>query len=103
MTQVAYELPTATGAFRAARVAFVHSLWHADIVTESYVGFTEEMARLGFRNEAIERFELPGVFEIPLHACWPAPADSPPSSPPGWWSTGASIATTSSRRPSCRL
>ena len=68
MTQVAYELPTATGAFRAARVAFVHSLWHADIVTESYVGFTEEMAKLGFRNEAIERFELPGVFEIPLHA-----------------------------------
>lgn len=68
MTQVAYELPTATGAFRAARVAFVHSLWHADIVTESYVGFVDEMAKLGFGGEAIERFELPGVFEIPLHA-----------------------------------
>jgi 6,7-dimethyl-8-ribityllumazine synthase len=68
MTQVAYELPTANGAFRAARVAFVHSLWHADIVTESYVGFADEMAKLGFRSEAIERFELPGVFEIPLHA-----------------------------------
>jgi 6,7-dimethyl-8-ribityllumazine synthase len=68
MTQVAYELPTANGAFRAARVAFVHSLWHADIVREAHAGFVEEMTALGFPESAIERFETPGAFEIPLHA-----------------------------------
>ena len=68
MTQVAYELPTATGAFRAARIAFVHSLWHAEIVHEAYVGFVDEMASLGFPAETIERFDTPGAFEIPLHA-----------------------------------
>ena len=45
--QAALELPTANGAFRAARIAFVHALWHREIV---------------------ERFETPGAFEIPLHA-----------------------------------
>ena len=68
MTQVAYELPTANGAFRAARIAFVHSLWHADIVREAHAGFMEEIEKLGFPPEAVERFETPGAFEIPLHA-----------------------------------
>jgi 6,7-dimethyl-8-ribityllumazine synthase len=68
MTQTAYELPTANGAFRAARIAFVHSLWHAEIVREAYAGFVDEMAALGFPAEAVERFETPGAFEIPLHA-----------------------------------
>lgn len=62
------EYPTATGAYRAARIAFVHALWHEEIVRQSYEGFMEEMARLGFPPEAIERFETPGAFEIPLHA-----------------------------------
>ncbi|WP_334164029.1 6,7-dimethyl-8-ribityllumazine synthase [Phenylobacterium sp.] len=68
MTQVAYELPTANGAFRAARIAFVHSLWHADIVREAHTGFVEEITALGFPSDAVERFETPGAFEIPLHA-----------------------------------
>jgi 6,7-dimethyl-8-ribityllumazine synthase len=68
MTQIAYELPTANGAFRAARIAFVHSLWHADIVREAHTGFIEEFQALGFPAEAVERFETPGAFEIPLHA-----------------------------------
>jgi len=67
MTQAAYELPTANGAFRAARIGFVHSLWHRDIVLEAHAGFVEELAALGFRAEAVERFETPGAFEIPLH------------------------------------
>jgi 6,7-dimethyl-8-ribityllumazine synthase len=70
MTQVqAYqELPTANGAFRAARIAFVHSLWHREIVQQAHAGFVDEMAALGFQAEAIDRFETPGAFEIPLHA-----------------------------------
>ncbi len=66
--QSVLELPTANGAFRAARVAFVHALWHREIVEQAYVGFAEEMADLGFAAETIERFETPGAFEIPLHA-----------------------------------
>ncbi len=62
------ELPTANGAFRAARVAFVHAQWHRDIVAEAHLGFLEEMAALGFAPETVERFETPGAFEIPLHA-----------------------------------
>lgn len=68
MTQVAYELPTATGAFRAARIAFVHALWHAEIVREAHTGFLDEIQKLGFPAESIERYETPGAFEIPLHA-----------------------------------
>ena len=67
MTQI-HEYPTANGAFRAARVAFVHALWHAEIVREAYNGFIDEIVSLGFAESAIERFETPGAFEIPLHA-----------------------------------
>jgi 6,7-dimethyl-8-ribityllumazine synthase len=62
------ELPTANGAFRAARIAFVHALWHREIVEQAHIGFLEEMAALGFGPETVERFETPGAFEIPLHA-----------------------------------
>ena len=68
MTQAQYELPTANGAFRAARIAFVHSLWHREIVEEAHAGFLDEMAVLGFPAGTVERFETPGAFEIPLHA-----------------------------------
>jgi 6,7-dimethyl-8-ribityllumazine synthase len=62
------EFPTANGAFRAARIAFVHAQWHREIVEQAYEGFLEEMAVLGFGPETVERFETPGAFEIPLHA-----------------------------------
>jgi 6,7-dimethyl-8-ribityllumazine synthase len=66
MTQ-ALELPTANGAYRAARIAFVHAQWHREIVVQAHAGFIEEMASLGFGSESVERFETPGAFEIPLH------------------------------------
>ncbi|WP_337188446.1 6,7-dimethyl-8-ribityllumazine synthase [Phenylobacterium sp.] len=62
------EFPTANGAFRAGRIAFVHALWHADIVREAYHGFVEELEALGLPASAVEKFETPGSFEIPLHA-----------------------------------
>ena len=62
------EFPTANGAFRAARIAFVHSLWHREIVEQAHVGFIEELETLGVPAGAVERFETPGAFEIPLHA-----------------------------------
>ena len=39
------EYPTANGAFRAARIAFVHALWHADIVREARAGFKTTAGR----------------------------------------------------------
>ena len=66
--QPALELPTANGAFRAARIAFIHALWHHDIVEQAYGGFVDEICSLGFSPEAVERFETPGAFELPLHA-----------------------------------
>lgn len=68
MTQLAYELPTASGAFRTARIAFVQSGWHADIVEQAHTGFVDEMARLAFPADRVDVFRTPGAFEIPLHA-----------------------------------
>ncbi|MBC7166514.1 6,7-dimethyl-8-ribityllumazine synthase [Phenylobacterium sp.] len=68
MTQAAYELPTANGAYRAARIAFVQSLWHREIVDQAHAGFLDAMAQKGFAAHQIDRFEVPGAFEIPLHA-----------------------------------
>ena len=66
--QPTLELPTANGAFRAARIAFVHALWHREIVEQAHVGFIEEITALGFGPETVECFQTPGAFEIPLHA-----------------------------------
>ena len=68
MTQASYELPTANRAYRAARIAFVHALWHREIVEAAHAGFLDEMNATGFPVDAVDKFETPGAFEIPLHA-----------------------------------
>jgi 6,7-dimethyl-8-ribityllumazine synthase len=50
------------------RIAFVHSLWHADIVREAHAGFLDEIAAFGVFVPAVDLFTTPGAFEIPLHA-----------------------------------
>ena len=59
---------TANSPYRADRIAFVHALWHADIVRQAHAGFQEEIERLGYSSAVVERYETPGAFEIPLHA-----------------------------------
>ncbi|MFE7801777.1 6,7-dimethyl-8-ribityllumazine synthase [Nocardia sp. NPDC057440] len=49
-------------------VAFIRAMWHSSIVGKAYEGFTAEYADLGFDPAAIDVFEVPGAFEIPLHA-----------------------------------
>jgi 6,7-dimethyl-8-ribityllumazine synthase len=49
-------------------VAFIHSLWHSEIVTEAHAGFVDEIAALGVPAASVEVFRVPGAFEIPLHA-----------------------------------
>ncbi|GAD87462.1 6,7-dimethyl-8-ribityllumazine synthase [Nocardia asteroides] len=54
---------TSTGA-----VAFIRASWHSSIVNKAHEGFLAEYAGLGFDPAAVEVFDVPGAFEIPLHA-----------------------------------
>jgi 6,7-dimethyl-8-ribityllumazine synthase len=48
------------------RVAFVQSSWHHEVVEECRIAFLAEMEARHITN--IDVFEVPGSFEIPLHA-----------------------------------
>ena len=50
------------------RIAFVQSCWHREIVDQSRDAFLAEMAERGFERDLIDLYEVPGAFEIPLHA-----------------------------------
>jgi len=51
-----------------ARIAFIQSSWHTDIVTQGRDAFLAEMQKLGTPPDTIDFFKVPGAFEIPLHA-----------------------------------
>jgi 6,7-dimethyl-8-ribityllumazine synthase len=48
------------------RVAFVQSSWHREVVEECRIAFLAEIAARHITN--VDVFEVPGSFEIPLHA-----------------------------------
>jgi 6,7-dimethyl-8-ribityllumazine synthase len=50
------------------RVAFIQSGWHRDIVDQCRIAFVAELASLGHLPDALDLYEVPGVFEIPLLA-----------------------------------
>jgi 6,7-dimethyl-8-ribityllumazine synthase len=50
------------------RFAFIQSCWHDDIVNPGRDAFLAEMQRLGVPASQIDLYEVPGAFEIPLHA-----------------------------------
>ena len=50
------------------RFAFVEAQWHSDIVHQARDAFLEEMERLGIDGNRIDVLDVPGAFEIPLHA-----------------------------------
>lgn len=50
------------------RFAFVQSCWHREIVDQGRDAFLKEMARRGVEPGRIDLFEVPGAFELPLHA-----------------------------------
>jgi 6,7-dimethyl-8-ribityllumazine synthase len=68
MNQSPMEATQSEARFEAGRIAFVQSCWHRDIVDQAWHAFQEEMGKAGLHPRAIERFELPGAFEIPLQA-----------------------------------
>jgi 6,7-dimethyl-8-ribityllumazine synthase len=52
----------------ATQIAFVQATWHRNIVDKAREGFTEQIGTHGFDAAALEFFEVPGAFEIPLTA-----------------------------------
>lgn len=60
--------PSAAGIAAAPRVAFVQACWHREIVDRARQGFVAEFAALGHAPGQIEVFEVPGAYELPLHA-----------------------------------
>ena len=50
------------------RFAFVEASWHADIVHQARDAFFARMAEAGVGADRIDVFDVPGAFEIPLHA-----------------------------------
>ena len=57
-----------TALAHSTRIAVVCSSWHKDIVDQARLALFEEFERHGLPNESLDLFELPGAFEIPLHA-----------------------------------
>ena len=50
------------------RVAFVQASWHRDVVEECRIAFLEEIEARHITRAQVDLFEVPGSFEIPLHA-----------------------------------
>lgn len=52
--------------YTGARVAVVSASWHRDIVQQARKGLSDEFQLHGWPLDAIDFFELPGAFELPL-------------------------------------
>ncbi len=50
------------------RIAFVQSAWHRDVVAECRIAFLDEIEARHVARDRVDIFEVPGSFEIPLHA-----------------------------------
>ena len=64
------QLPTHTApsADTAPRVAVVSASWHNDIVERARHAMLAEFERSRLPPDHVDQFEVPGAFEIPLHA-----------------------------------
>lgn len=54
--------------FHNARVAVVRARWHADIVDRAVASFGDSIAELSGGRIAVDVHDVPGAYEIPLHA-----------------------------------
>lgn len=50
------------------RIAFIQAGWHSDIVAQCRIAFLTRIAELGYKESDIDIYQVPGAFEIPLHA-----------------------------------
>lgn len=51
-----------------SRVAVISSSWHRDIVANGTAAIRAELSRVPDPPDELDHFEVPGAFEIPLHA-----------------------------------
>jgi 6,7-dimethyl-8-ribityllumazine synthase len=57
-----------TNSVKLPRVAWVQAGWHRDLLNGACDAFLARMVELDVPVEQIERFDVPGAFEIPLFA-----------------------------------
>jgi 6,7-dimethyl-8-ribityllumazine synthase len=65
VTDAAPEHPRFT---KPQRIAFVQSAWHREVVAECRIAFSNEIEARHIARDRVDVFEVPGSFEIPLHA-----------------------------------
>ncbi len=53
---------------RPQRIAFVQASWHREVVEECRIAFLDAIEARGIALAQVDLFEVPGSFEIPLHA-----------------------------------
>ena len=51
-----------------SRIAVISSAWHRDIVSRGVQAIDVELGRLSGGAAQLDHFEVPGAFELPLHA-----------------------------------
>ncbi|AMX91836.1 6,7-dimethyl-8-ribityllumazine synthase [Mesorhizobium ciceri] len=54
--------------YETTRIAVIRARWHADIVDQCVQAFEAELASLGDERFTVDIFDVPGAYEIPLHA-----------------------------------
>ncbi|PLP55997.1 riboflavin synthase subunit beta [Mesorhizobium loti] len=54
--------------FETRRVAVIRARWHADIVDQCVENFVKEVEALSGGSLVVDVFDVPGAYEIPLHA-----------------------------------
>lgn len=70
MNQTFENSPATSGVIRssAPRVALIAASWHRDIVASGTTAIRAEFERCHWSSDQIDLYEVPGAFEIPLHA-----------------------------------
>ena len=56
------------GHSRGTRVAIISAGWHAELVARGRDALLDELTQLGIEPGEVDRYEVPGAFEIPLLA-----------------------------------
>ncbi|MFG6446638.1 6,7-dimethyl-8-ribityllumazine synthase [Roseateles sp. BYS180W] len=68
MNQTHSQFSTKSGSATGPRIAIVSASWHRDIVANATTAIRAELNQSNAPPLRLDHFEVPGAFEIPLHA-----------------------------------